>query len=439
MKKIMLFCALFVLMSSNVFAGSFPDVSKDHENFEAIEYLNDLGVVKGYGDGTFMPQNVVNRAEAMKMILESLKIKHNGTYEAVFPDVKKDSWFFEYVMAAKEDGIINGYKDGKFKPENGVNLAESLKMLFGAAKVELPEITDSELAVYTDVDGKSWYSPYFLYARTNNILTPDEYGNVSPIQAMTRAKFAEVVYRMAVVLEQGGKPYPMSKNWETYESDVLPFKMKYDLKNWQIIKSENEVVFFKPDKEFLQFSPSRIFPNSAVIRVNLDKNEQKLSKEQYFNNIKGAFKNAGVKTIKVSGLNAMEIYIAEPNIKDWYVYLADGSVLAVYTEHGNGTLDAHMDQYIREMLSTLEYQEVVVNEVDNSALISAVLANVLVEGTGKATMEKIDDEEIIETDTIGVGTGPVDYYYSKSLDYTLKYERGSDTILDTRNSKTTAF
>lgn len=439
MKKFTLFLVLFTLLTGQVFAASFPDVAEDHENFEAIEYLNDKGVVKGYSDGTFLPQNTVNRAEAMKMILESLKIAHEGVYAASFPDVKEADWYFAYVMAAKDAGIVSGYSDGKFKPGNNVNLAETLKMLFAAAKVKLPVIADKTGFIFADVDKNSWFSPYFLYARDNNILLPDEYGDVNPGQAMTRAKFAEVVYRMAIVIEQGGKAYPLSKNWEYYESDVLPFKMKYDLKNWQVIKNDNEVVFFKPDKEFLQFSPARVFPNSAVIRVNMDMNEKKLSKDQYFANVKGAFKTSEITTFKVGDLNALGVYNAAKHYRDWYVYLADGAVLALYSEYGDGTLSYLLDQYVREMLVTLQYMEIDLNQVDYSELISEILAQVLVEGKGQEMLDKVDDEIIIETDTIGVGTGPVDYYYSDALDYTFKYERGSDTILDSRNSKTTAF
>ena len=61
------------------------------------------------------------------------------------------------------------------------------------------------------------------------------------------------------------------------------------------------------------------------------------------------------------------------------------------------------------------------------------------DGTGKAAMQVAGNWDLIETDTIGVGTGPVDYYYSTSLDVTLKYERSFDVLLDLRDGRTTAF
>ena len=57
----------------------------------------------------------------------------------------------------------------------------------------------------------------------------------------------------------------------------------------------------------------------------------------------------------------------------------------------------------------------------------------------KQLLNSLPDKVIIETDTIGVGTGPVDYYYSDGVNYTFKYERAADLILDTREGKTSAF
>ena len=61
------------------------------------------------------------------------------------------------------------------------------------------------------------------------------------------------------------------------------------------------------------------------------------------------------------------------------------------------------------------------------------------DGTGIETLKLFDDLKIIETDTIGVGTGPVDYYYSAKLNVTLKHERSFDVILDIEDGETSGF
>lgn len=434
MKKYLISLLCFFALTGSALAASFPDVAEDHENYNAIERLDDLGIVKGYENGMFDPDRLVNRAEALKMILGALEVKTDGEYEQLFGDVKTVEWFFSYVMTANKLEIVKGYGDGNFKPGNPVTMAETLKMIMAAAKVELPGVTDD---VFMDVNSEAWYSAYFLYARNKNIVLSDDYGNVSPHQTMTRAAFAEVIYRMMTVLEKNGEPFPLDLNWSLYESHELPFAIKYDDKNWNLVEHDDEAIFLKPDREFAQFSANRSYPNSAVLRVTVDSNMLGKSAGQYFANLKEAFAGAEYKEFRLGGLQAFEILHAAERMVDWYVYLEDGRVLVVYTQYGNGILGFQLQQVIKTMLGTLEFRAV--SAVDYSDLLSQILEKVLVEGQGLAMLNLLPDKLIIETDAIGVGTGPVDYYYSDGVDYTFKYERASDVILDTKEGRTSAF
>jgi S-layer homology domain len=435
MKRVLFLFGLFVLMSLPVMAGSFPDVPADHDNFAAIEYLDTNGVINGYEDGTFGPENLVTRAQAMKIVMGALEMDFGGTYSQDFPDVLSDKWYFPYVMAGFETGIIDGYDDGTFRPGENVNLAELLKIIVLAANVELPGV---ESDVFADVAMDTWYAPHALYARNNNIITPDEYGFLNGGVSMTRAAFSEVVYRMMVVRETG-QPYPLDENWDTFVGSTLPFKIKYDSDTWEVNESDTEVVFFRSDKEFMNFSPLRLYPNSAVLSVNIDENENGHAVADYFITVKNTFTDASYSEFTVSGFSALEVLYPEDRIVDWYIYMNDSRVLVVYTEFGNGTLGYQLMQYIKAMLSTLEYNATGGGGTDYTQLMSQIFENVLVENTGMSMLNQLPDKVIIETDAIGVGTGPVDYYYSDGANYTLKYERASDVILDTREGQTTAF
>lgn len=437
MKKLFFVALSSILISGNVLAASFPDVSEDHKNYEAVEFLDYNEIINGYVDGTFKPDGLVNRAEAIKIIVGAIGIEFEGEYEVLFPDVPKEQWFFDYVMAAQKAGIVTGYQDGKFKPADSVNLAETLKILFEAAEVSLPTVTDD---VFVDVPKDAWFAPYILYARNHNIILADDYGAVHPAQAMTRAAFAEVIFRMMIVLENDGEPFPLHKNWNYYESSVLPFRMKYDDQSWELIEHDDEVIFMKADTEFLQFSSARIYPNSAIVRITLDENDQSMVEEQYFSNLKKAFSGATFKEFEFINQPALEILDSSARTVDWYVYLENGQVLATYTQYGSGVLGFQLQQFIKAMLGTLEYKEILTEpKEDHADLLSEILADVLVEDKGMEMLNKLPDKKIIETDTVGVGTGPVDYYYSEELDYTFKYERAGDVILDSREGETTAF
>jgi hypothetical protein len=439
MKKFFILFAFSFCLSLPAYAGSFPDVAEDHLNYEAIEYLEEHGVIDGYKDGTFGPENPVRRSEAMKMVIGAFSIDFTGSYLEVFPDVSEDEWYFSYVMAGHEKGIINGYDDGNFKPDTTVNLAELLKIIVLAGDVDLE--TDIDDDVFIDVPKSEWYAPHALYARNHNVVLPDDYGYLNADKPMTRSDFAEVVYRMMIVHENNGDPYPLDKNWDLYESDVLPFSMKYDSKSWEVIENYNEIIFFRPDLQYKQFSPAKIYPNTAVLTVTLDSNADSLSASDYFMNIETVFSGGEYNEFSLGELSALEVVFSQERIVDWYIYLENGEVLVIYTEFGDGALGYQLMQILKSMLATLEYRELDIDESleDFSSLLSEIFGNILVEDTGMEMLEKLPDKLIIETDTIGVGTGPVDYYYSEGVNYTFKYERAFDVILDTREGQTTAF
>ncbi|GEM_PF-1302165 len=127
--------AMILGLVSVGFAASFEDT----EGFEfeaSVLKLADLGIISGYPDGTFKPDNLVTRAEFAKMIvcmlgLESAAESLKG--EAVpFADVDADHWAAGYINVAQMMGIVNGYEDGTFRPEGNINYAEALKMVLAA-------------------------------------------------------------------------------------------------------------------------------------------------------------------------------------------------------------------------------------------------------------------------------------------------------------------
>ncbi|EKD64325.1 MAG: hypothetical protein ACD_51C00026G0006, partial [uncultured bacterium] len=73
------------------------------------------------------------------------------------------------------------------------------------------------------------------------------------------------------------------------------------------------------------------------------------------------------------------------------------------------------------------------------AVLEEARSLIQVDGQGAYALSLFTDKVLIETDTIGVGTGPVDYYYSAGADVTLKYERSYDVVLDIMDGETSAF
>jgi hypothetical protein len=439
LKKFTLILALLVLSSSITFAGVFPDVPEDHTNYKAIEYLKEKGFIGGYSDLTFKPENKITRAEAVKIMVSALGLVSDEDFLVLFSDVVKDDWFFKFVMSAHKAGMVTVGSDNKFRPGDTINLAESLKIISEALKVDLSTYPDSD----------EWYSKYVSYAKDKNIVLMDDFGDVHVNEAMTRARFAEVMYRFLRVRDGGDEAFPIDEEWDKYESSLLPFNVKYP-DGWQILKLESDtldqVIFWKADASLYQFSPDKIYPNTAKFTVTIDSNSEKLSKSEYFSNIKFVFSSYDSKEFKVGNFDALEISNKETFLKDWYVYI-DGKVLVVYTQNGNGVLGSQNRKFLDLMLKNFEYDEkgsaqAGAGTADGdlyAGIKSKILENILVEGQGNNMLGSLPSKVIISTDTIGVGTGPIDYYYCTELNMTLKYERASDVILDTRDGQTTAF
>ncbi len=444
-------CVLCFFSSSVAIAESFPDVSENHENYKAIEYLKENGVIDGYEDGTFGPNILVNRAEAVKILVEGFGISYSGDFSEEFPDVNESDWFFEYVMAAKRDGILEGYQDGTFKPENTINLAEALKVVPMAGGISIPNNVSND--VFADVKSSDWFAKYALYSKNKNIVLADDEGMIYPSKDMTRADFAELIYRTMIVKENGGKEFPLHETWDYFQSGNLPFRVKYD-DSWSVYDESNKVTFFKGNEDLYQFSGVRVYPDSGKVIVVLDNNSQRMTSEQYFANIKEAFVGANYTNFTLNEMPAFEVLYPELRRVDWYVYLEDGRVFAIYTEYGEGVLGFQLQQVIKSMLATWEYSVGEGTVIDNpevnyentgmtfsekEELLSEIFENILIENQGNRIINSLGETIIIESDTIGVGTGVVDYYYSSELDYTLKYERASDLILDVREGRTSAF
>ena len=92
----------------------------------ALMNLDLLGIVKGYEDGTFRPNQPVSRAEFVVLLS---RIHELEAGEKSFPDVPKTHWAYDAIAAAGAAGWINGYEDGTFRPNESVTRIEAVKMI----------------------------------------------------------------------------------------------------------------------------------------------------------------------------------------------------------------------------------------------------------------------------------------------------------------------
>lgn len=178
------------IKSESLRAYIFTDIPRTHPYGDAIKYLKDNQIVNGYADGTFRPENGINRAEAVKILLigNNIQVKNNPN---TFPDVVKDSWYEDYVTTASTQGIVKGYSDGSFKPEQNVSRAEFLKLALESANIPLPTKGEN----YKDITAGAWFENYFILAKKHNLFSTSS-GNVDPGKAITRGEAAFIMYKI---------------------------------------------------------------------------------------------------------------------------------------------------------------------------------------------------------------------------------------------------
>ncbi|MFA5829632.1 MAG: S-layer homology domain-containing protein [Candidatus Gracilibacteria bacterium] len=128
------FVTLFAV-DTNTPNSIFSDLSSNNPFFDAVNYVQSQGIVSGYENGTYRPDNQINRAEFVKIIIGAnfTKEQISGcTPTKTFPDIHNSDWFYQYVCVASNNGIVNGYPDGSFKPGNYINFPESSKIIVNA-------------------------------------------------------------------------------------------------------------------------------------------------------------------------------------------------------------------------------------------------------------------------------------------------------------------
>jgi hypothetical protein len=202
MKKLIGFFILcgFFLFSGSAFA-SFSDIRSGSQLESYIDVLIKKGIISGYPDGSFQPEQTINRAEALKIIFETIEGQLEEGTNSGFPDVPPDEWFAKYVTTAKKKDIIKGYPDGKYRPTQEVNRAEFIKMAVSALPFFDASPKDTSIAIqqYSDVYDL-WYTPYVSAGLQLGFLSTT--GELKPTAPMQRQDAVEIVYRISKYLEE---------------------------------------------------------------------------------------------------------------------------------------------------------------------------------------------------------------------------------------------
>ncbi|OAT81312.1 S-layer homology domain-containing protein [Desulfotomaculum copahuensis] len=174
---------------------SFTDLTAPSFDWakNSIEKLAGAGIVAGVGENRFAPARPVTRAEFAAMLVQALHLPVRTGTAVSFKDVRADDWYAGAVAAAYQAGLIKGYRDGTFRPNNTINREELAAMLVRAMKLTG---TEQKLTFSDESKIDAWAKNSVAAAVAGGLLKGFPDGTFRPQAAAGRAECAVMVYRM---------------------------------------------------------------------------------------------------------------------------------------------------------------------------------------------------------------------------------------------------
>jgi len=186
-KKILSSTLISLVIISSV-SAAFTDVDESHMYYDSISFVEEQGIVQGYNDGTYKPDNKINRAEMLKIIVEAFYTNdYNEETEDkdCFFDLDTTAWYPSYVCFSKSHKIIKGYLDGSFKPAQNITFVEALKITLIASGHEY-------------IESEPWYKGLVETASNKNYI-PLSIKTLD--QEINRGEMADMIARILISKE----------------------------------------------------------------------------------------------------------------------------------------------------------------------------------------------------------------------------------------------
>ncbi len=310
-------------------SAAFVDVDKATKYQESIEVLVALGMLKGYEDNSFRPDNTITRAEFATVVTRMLGLENvagGASAAEIFTDMKAgggEHWASGYIKIAYDLGIILGMGDGTFAPDNPVTYEQAIKMMVCALGYE---------SAATELGG--WSAGYISQADMLNMTKGIQVEKTS--SAASRGMVAQVLYNS---LEVPIAEKQSNGSVKVTEKTILTNKLGYArFNNYMVVQvdgtesiSDSEIRIQEGELAFAQSKEAFVYTNvltkaeAKVLLGNYVKGYYKLGSEDESNNII---------YIAASTTKSEEVTILSGNIYDY-----NNFELAYYTDEEQDELE----------------------------------------------------------------------------------------------------
>ena len=173
----------------------FTDVVSDSWYESAVRYAYTHDIMEGMSETAFSPNTSLTRAEAVQ-VLYNLEGQPEGSGTAAFPDLVYE-WYKPAIAWAEQTGVVDGYEDGAFRPDEPVTREEFAQMLYHYAAYKGYDLTaEGDLSQFPDSGSVAdWAEAAMSWANGNQLINGHDNGTLEPGGTTTRAQAASILMR----------------------------------------------------------------------------------------------------------------------------------------------------------------------------------------------------------------------------------------------------
>ena len=173
----------------------FTDLGENQWYEAAVRYAYTHDIMEGMSATKFSPNISLTRAQAVQ-VLYNLEGQPTVSGNAAFPDLVEE-WYKPAIAWAEQTGVVDGYEDGTFRPENAVTRQEFAQMMYNYAKYKGCDLTaEGDLSQFPDGDSvQPWAETAMSWANGNALINGHDDGTLKPGGTTTRAQAASILMR----------------------------------------------------------------------------------------------------------------------------------------------------------------------------------------------------------------------------------------------------
>lgn len=194
--------------------ATFSDI-KGHWAEQKIHTWIDEGWIQGYSDGSFKPDHFITRAEFMNLV--NGVFGYSGQSDLSFKDVSKDAWYYQVVSVASAAGYMDVYADNTMKPQDPITRQEAAKIIAVITNLEVDENATESFSDAATI--AAWSKGFVGGVVSANIMAGYADNSFKPLKQITRAE-ALAALDNALNLDPNAALKPSKPKGTTYQLNV---------------------------------------------------------------------------------------------------------------------------------------------------------------------------------------------------------------------------